>query len=131
MTAALGVDEALAYLVRHLRERGPASHGVHGYHFTVVDMARRFVQDELGERHPDPIENESTYAVSTAFYDAAWELARRGIVRPSVHTSFMQFDAFQAAGGGYSLTAIGSEWLAAQGDGKLSIRERWGPFIEP
>jgi hypothetical protein len=128
MTARIDGDEALAYILRSLRERGLAAHGLHGYHLTVVDLAARYVEEVLGERHPDRIENASSYAVSTAFYDAAWELARRGILRPSVHSSFMQFDAFQATGGGYSLTAIGKEWLAGIGAERLSLRAAWGPF---
>ncbi len=128
MTTTIDGDEALAFILRSLRERGPAQHGQHGYHLTVVDLAARYVVEVLGERHPDRRENDSTYAVSTAFYDATWELARRGILRPSVHSSFMQFDAFQATGGGYTLTAVGAEWLAGLGDERLSLRASWGPF---
>ncbi len=128
MTPPLDGDAALAYILRKLREQGPATHGQHGYHFTVVDLASRYVAEVLGKRHPDPIENADAYAASTPLYDAAWELARRGIVRPSVHNSFMQFDAYQSTGGGYTLTVIGAEWLAAQGDARLSLREPWGPF---
>lgn len=128
MTAGIDPDEALAYTLRSLRERGPAGHGLHGYHLTVVDLAARYVAEVLGELHPDRIENASTYAVSPAFYDATWELARRGILRPSVATSFMQFDAFQATGGGYTLTAIGAEWLSGHGEEPLSLRASWGPF---
>jgi hypothetical protein len=130
MTASLGVDDALNYILQRLRSQGPAEHGQHGYHATVVDLASRYVAEVIGSRHPDPIENEDTYAVSIAIYDAAWELARRGIVRPSVHNSFMQFDAFNAAGGGFTLTTIGAEWLAGLGERRLSVRDRWGPFDE-
>ncbi len=121
-------DAALAYILQKLREQGPATHGQHGYHFTVVDLASRYVAEVLGRRHPDPIENADTYAVSTPLYDAAWELARRGIVRPSVQTSFMQFDAYQSTGGGYTLTAIGAQWLETLGEARLALRDPWGPF---
>jgi hypothetical protein len=126
--AAIDTDDALVFVLSSLRERGPARYGQHGYHFTVARLAAHYVRDVLGRCHADPIENEDTYAVSTALYDAVWELARRGILRPSVHSSFMQFDAFQAAGGGYTLTEIGAEWLAGLGDERLRIRERWGPL---
>jgi hypothetical protein len=128
MTALLDGDGALAYILRRLREEGPAGHGQHGYHFTVVDLAARYVREELGRRHPDPIENEDTYAVSPALYDAAWELARRGVLRPSVHSSFMQFAAYHATGGGYTLTAIGEAWLSRLDDERLALEARWGPF---
>lgn len=127
-TAAPNTDEAINYIIRSLREPGPARHGQHGYHLTIIGLAQRYVREVLGRRHADPIENEDTYAVSTAFYDAAWELARRGVLRPSVHNSFMQFDAFQAAGGGYSLTEVGAEWLAGLDADPLTVRDSWGPF---
>lgn len=126
----LVTDDALNYILQSLRRPGPATHGQHGYHATVTSLATRYVREVLVKHHPDPVENEDTYAVSIALYDAAWELARRGVVRPSVHTSFMQWDAFHAAGGGFTLTAIGAEWLAQLGDQPLSLRGRWGPFAE-
>lgn len=130
MTAVLKTDDALNYILKSLRQPGPASHGQHGYHATVVSLAERYVSDVLGKHHSDSVENEDTYAVSIALYDAAWELARRGIVRPSVHNSFMQFAAFNAAGGGFTLTEIGAEWLARLSGEPLSVRARWGPFDE-
>jgi hypothetical protein len=131
MTVLLDGDAALAYILRNLRERGPATHGQHGYHFTVVDLAARYVAEVLGRRHADRVENADTYAASTPFYDAAWELARRGIVRPSVNNSFMQFDAHQSAGGGYTLTAIGAAWLEQQAaEARLTLCAAWGPFAD-
>lgn len=126
----LSTDDALNYILQSLRVQGPASHGQNGYHVTVTSLATRYVREVLARKHPDPVENEDTYAVSIALYDAAWELARRGVVRPSVHTSFMQWDAFHAAGGGFTLTAVGAEWLAQLGDKPLALRGRWGPFAE-
>lgn len=131
MQAILNTDEALNYILKWLREPGPAMHGQHGYHATIVSLAEHYVREVLGKQHPDTVENEDTYSVSTALYDAAWELARRGIVRPSVQNSFMQFAAYNAAGGGFTLTAIGAEWLTGLNDEALSIRGRWGPFDQP
>lgn len=126
----LATDDALNYILQSLRVHGPAVHGQNGYHATVTSLAARYVREVLARSHPDPVENEDTYAVSIALYDAAWELARRGVVRPSVHTSFMQWDAFHAAGGGFTLTAVGAEWLAQLGDKPLELRGRWGPFAD-
>jgi hypothetical protein len=46
--------------------------------------------------------------ISSTFYDAAWELCRRGILRPTV-----QFVGGHGNtdGGGYSLTALGQRWI--------------------
>lgn len=126
------VDEALNYILYRMRADGPAKYGRHGYDLTVVDLATRYVREMLNERnHPDPVENASVYAVSEPLYDAAWELARRGILRPSPRQSVMQFAAFNATGGGYTLTEAGREWLATISDAKLRLRDPWGPFERP
>jgi hypothetical protein len=75
-----------------------------------------------------PIEDQRTYDASVPFFDAAWELARRGVLRPSVRNSFMQWAARYSTGGGYTLTQIGAEWLAGLEDTRLSVRSDWGPL---
>ena len=121
-------EEALNFILGVLRTDGPATHGQHGYDLTVMDMAVRWRRAHEPGLGGNVAESERTYAASEAFYDAAWELARRGVLRPSVRTSFMQWSGFNAAGGGYTLTAIGSEWLGRLGSGPLRLRDPWGPF---
>jgi hypothetical protein len=127
-TTTVGVDDALNYILQHLRTKGPATYGQDGYDFTVRDMTVRYLR-EVAQLRPAPeVEDERTYAASAAFFDAAWELSRRGVLRPSVRTSFMQWAARASSGGGYTLTQIGAEWLAGLGDTRLEIRAAWGPL---
>ena len=57
--------------------------------------------------------------VSRTFYAAAWELCRRGILRPSVRDVTGQSDG--GSGNGYSVTPTGERWLASADPG-LHIR---------
>ena len=122
-------EEALNFIVQTLRREGPAGHGLFGYHMTVIDMTVRWRRATEGEIKGNVTESRRTYEVSPPFYDAAWELARRGVLRPSVRNSLPQWSAFNYAGGGYSLTAAGEAWLAGRGDEPLRLLDgSWGPF---
>jgi hypothetical protein len=48
--------------------------------------------------------------ISPIFFEAAWELCRRGILRPSVQ--FIGGGQGSADGTGYSLTALGRAWIS-------------------
>jgi hypothetical protein len=58
--------------------------------------------------------------LSGVFYSAAWELCRRGILRPSVRDSTGPFTTIGAPGNGYSITPTGERWLASA-DPRLHI----------
>jgi hypothetical protein len=128
MTTRIGVDEALNFILRKLRTEGPARFDRDGFDFWVSDYAARYLEEVEGVRPRPPIEDQRTYDASVPFFDAAWELARRGVLRPSVRNSFMQWAARYSTGGGYTLTEIGAEWLASLDETPLSLRSDWGPF---
>lgn len=56
--------------------------------------------------------------VSGTFYAAAWELCRRGILRPGIRNVTGQSDG--GGGNGYSITPTGERWLASA-DPRLHI----------
>jgi hypothetical protein len=69
--------------------------------------------------------------ISSVFLDAAWELCRRGIVRPGIRAHFEHVTADGSAGYGYSLTPYGGTWLDDPGH-KLFIPtepERFGEML--
>ena len=49
--------------------------------------------------------------LSPIFFAAAWELCRRGILRPGIHAVDGQANLDSQAGSGYSLTPLGRQWL--------------------
>ena len=66
----------------------------------------------------------ASHARWTPFYDAAWELCRRGVLRPGNIASMAQGDQGPTTSDKYSLTEFGFAWLAA------SEREGWIPFSQ-
>ena len=131
MSTRISVDDALNYILRRLRREGPAKFDRDGFDFWVSDYTTCYLEEVLGVKPRPPIEDQRTYDASPPFFDAAWELSRRGVLRPSVRHSFMQWAARYSTGGGYTLTEIGAEWLAGLDDTPLSIRGSWGPFAGP
>ena len=49
--------------------------------------------------------------ISPPFYEAAWELCRRGILRPGLKHYGAQATEGGGSGDGYSVTPLGREWL--------------------
>jgi hypothetical protein len=91
------VDEAIALLIE-LLQNGQARN--YGY-----DLFPRRGADEAAARlYPrEQFREQRIGELSPVFYEAAWELCRRGIVRPGVTSSGAQ----AVEEGGYSLTVAG------------------------
>jgi hypothetical protein len=92
------LDEAIAILIELLR-RGQAR----GYGYDLY--ARRGAEEAALRLHPhNPNPREQTIRdLSPLFFEAAWELCRRGIVRPGIKRAGDQ----AVEEGGYSLTVAG------------------------
>src|SRR2546423_1390862 len=89
------LDEAIAVLLQ-LLQAGQAGH--YGYDLYPPQGARA----AAGRVHPHHEQDRVARDLSPVFFDAAWELCRRGIVRPGVRRL-----GDQAVEIGYSLTAAG------------------------
>jgi hypothetical protein len=96
------LDEAIAILLDLLRNGRAGGYGYDLYARTGAEAAAR-------QRHPHEHYLEVPLReLSPIFYEAAWELCRRGIVRPGVRRSGDQ----AVEEGGYSLTVAGRAALA-------------------
>ncbi len=91
------LDDAIAALI-DLLQKGQAGH--YGYELYTRRGAEVMAQRL---RPDDPFRDELIRDLSPVFYEAAWELCRRGIVRPGVTRTGEQ----AVEEGGYSLTAAG------------------------
>jgi hypothetical protein len=104
------LDQAIAILLELLRAGRARSYG---YDLYPWEGAREAVRQMQRERPQDrsvqpPNEEQKTLELSPVFYEAAWELCRRGIVRPGVRRAQDQ----AVPDGGYSLTSAGRAALA-------------------
>lgn len=114
------LDQAIAFLLRALRDRVLAgrrgSDG--GYDFQASSIVSQWIASEQisAENRADV-----SRRASAVFLDAAWELTRRGLLRPGM------LEAGSGEGksdeGGYSLTMRGEAWLTSGEDGHLVLLE--------
>ena len=94
----MDLDEAIAILVELLQGGRAGNYGYDLYpREGAVEAARRRYHEHQPQYH------EAIRQFSPLFYEAAWELCRRSIVRPGV----TRIDAQAVPEGGYSLTVAG------------------------
>jgi hypothetical protein len=99
----MGLDEAISILIGLLQAGRGGSYGYDLY-------ARRGAEEAVSRMPHRPLEDQQMIRdLSPLFYEAAWELCRRGIVRPGIRRSGDQ----AVEEGGYSLTVAGQASLGA------------------
>ena len=92
------LDEAIAILIELLRNNRAGSYGYDLYARSGADAAASRIH-----KHDHSSREHTTRELSPIFYEAAWELCKRGIVRPGVRRTGDQ----AVDEGGYSLTVAG------------------------
>jgi hypothetical protein len=109
------LDDAIQFLVSCLREnRLIAEAAAYGYHIYIPNVIRSYARDidRLADNHAIELRVRE---LSPAFYEAAWELCRRGILRPGVKKYNEQSTDDGSGGNGYSVTTIGRTWANQEG----------------
>ena len=126
------LEDALAFVVERLRDdvrNRAASLGDYGYEFYVPnamrDYYRRVVKRDLQRGREED-------AVAPPFLNAAWELCRRGVLRPGVMSLNAQSTLEGSAGCGYCVTPFGRTWLGEPGNIFVPTEpERFAQLLEP
>jgi hypothetical protein len=107
----LGLDEAMAVTLEYLRDVASRPHGqrgMYGYDLWAPAVANAWAAQVCGT---DTFRRENiARRASPVFFEAAWELCRRGVIRPGIRETGAQA---VAGGCGYSLTIQGREALVA------------------
>lgn len=102
-------EDAITLLIAWMRDpqylKGHSSYGYDVYlpsliraHLRITGTPHENVEPELGRIIP-------------VFYAAAWELCRRGIIRPGINSYTAQATQDGSAGNGYSITPFGRQWV--------------------
>lgn len=109
----LRVDDALQFLISYLRQpRRPGEGFSYGYELYIPNVCRAFASEVEGiSAQAFPGIEARVPELSSVFYEAAWELCRRGIIRPGVKQAGEQVTDDGSGGNGYSLTTVGRAWL--------------------
>lgn len=105
----MNIDDATLIIIDLLR-RG-VNLANYGYDVYIQRVVYAHLQVENPRRQQHEFAQEALQ-LSSVFYAAAWELCRRGILRPGVKAANTQVTDAGSGGEGYSLTPIGRSWLA-------------------
>jgi hypothetical protein len=100
------LEDATKLLIELLRNPDHGSFGRYGYEIYLPPLLRTHfrkqgIQDD----------EQEFYKLSSIFYEAGWELCRRGILRPGIKSYGEQATPDGGAGNGYSITSFGRTWL--------------------
>ena len=105
---------AFEFIVRWLRDGRPSVYNTYGYDVYLTEVLRHYVMTVRGVEDPNACMRPMR-TVSPHFYAAAWEMARRGILRPGVTGQGVQGTDEGQDGEGFSLTPAGRKWLDESG----------------
>ena len=103
-------EDAMTLLVGWLAKPDHGGYGSYGYEIYLPALVRNYLIKERRMAQQDA-EREMMTSVND-FYAPAWELCRRGILRPGVRAYGAQVTPEGSAGNGYSITPFGRQWLA-------------------
>lgn len=102
-------EDALTYIIDWVRNnRGSSQYSNYGYDIYIPNVIRSHLIAK-GTGHVE-VETQIT-GLSPVFFDAAWELCRRGIIRPGVRKLGAQATNEGSAGSGFSVTPFGRQWI--------------------
>lgn len=106
----VNVEDAETLLIRWIRENPSSAYSNYGYDIYLPNVIRWALSQQAQPASKD-VERLMRPA-SPVFYSAAWELCRRGIIRPGVREMGLQDTADGSAGNGYSITPFGRQWAS-------------------
>jgi hypothetical protein len=113
MANAANVDDATLIITDLLRRHVAVAS--HGYEVSLYEVIMKHLQAENPGRQPHDLGREYI-DLSPIFYAAAWELCRRGILRPGVKRANEQVTDRGSGGEGFSITPMGRAWLTQAPD---------------
>jgi hypothetical protein len=85
-----------------------------GYELYIPNVLREFLrqQRKVPDHEFEPFFHQNAPQISVAFYSAAWNLCRRGILRLGIKAYGQQATEDGSGGNGYSVTPFGRQWLS-------------------
>lgn len=127
----LTLDDATKLLVHLVRSPNHGNYGSYGYDIYLSTALRVYL--ERSYQLPSWDLDQSIKPLMPELYAAAWELCRRGILRPGISHYGAQATDAGGSGEGYSITPFGKQWLAeSDKDDFVPVEpERFGQMLAP
>lgn len=104
------VEDAMLFIIDWLRRGSPNMYSSYGYDIYIPNVIRDYLL-QAGLSHQKAADRLKVKELSPEFYAAAWELCRRGIIRPGVRIMDAQATPEGSGGNGYSVTPFGHQWI--------------------
>jgi len=122
--------DATTLLVRWLRQPDHGSYSSYGYGVYLPALVQTYLSRQGIQPHDQGL---TLQQMMPMLYAAAWDLCRRGILRPGVREHGAQATADGASGNGYSITPFGAQWLkeADHDDFVPTEPERFAQMLAP
>lgn len=105
----LNQSDATTLLVRWLQHPDHGNYGAYGYGIYLPALVRTYLAQQGIPHHEQETQLRQMMPM---LYAAAWDLCRRGILRPGVRAYMAQATADGASGNGYTITPFGEQWLS-------------------
>jgi hypothetical protein len=123
-------SDAAILLIRWLRKPDHGDYGSYGYGVYLPALVRTHLARQ-GIQHGD--QENRLREMMPMLYAAAWDLCRRGVLRPGVRAFGEQATPDGASGNGYSITPFGAQWLteADRDDFVPTEPERFAQMLAP
>lgn len=130
------VEDATNLLIEWMEKPDHGGFGSYGYDLYLELLVMAWFKKAgvgKGSQAEQHEIDKATHAAMPTFMAAAWELCRRGIVRPGVKDNKSQNTDEGSAGFGYSITPLGRLWLEEKDHGLFVPPEpgRFGVMLEP
>ena len=108
------IEDAAAFIVDYLATpRNNGGYPRYGYELYLPDIIVAYIVEI--EKNADDIQSiyngRRAQELSPHFYEAAWNLCRRGVLRPGIIELGAQATPDGASGNGYCLTTLGRLWI--------------------
>jgi hypothetical protein len=126
-------EDVTKLLVEWLRSPNHGAYSSYGYEVYLPALAYSYVKNKYGNNLFETDIQNWFIKNSPLFYAAAWDLCRRGILRPGVTSFQQQATTDGASGNGYSITPYGRQWLeeAEHSDFVPTEPERFAQMLAP
>lgn len=123
-------EDATKLFIGWLRNPDYNGHTSYGYDIYLPSLIRAYLERNRVDHFQ--IDNQ-LIRLSPLFYSSAWELCRRGIIRPGISAYGNQSTEDGNAGNGYSITPFGQTWLEedSHNDFVPTEPERFAKMLEP
>lgn len=102
------VHDALEFLIYCMRNPREHNHSHYGYEVWLPHIIYRYLSEIRGISRPN--DSREQREISPFFYEASWELARKGYTRPGIK-QYQDQDVSGGISNGFCLTESGRRWL--------------------